>query len=69
MATIRKHGNKWQAIVRRKGFKPRTLATRLSERAVNVHVLQQILGHADIRTTSGYVDVGEHQIINAVNLL
>lgn len=24
MATIRKHGNKWQAIVRRKGFKPRT---------------------------------------------
>lgn len=47
----------------------RTLATRLSERAVNVHVLQQILGHADIRTTSGYVDVGEHQIINAVNLL
>ena len=24
LATIRKHGNKWQAIVRRKGFNPRT---------------------------------------------
>lgn len=47
----------------------RTFATNLAERGVGVFVLKELLGHANIQTTSVYVDAGEHQQRNAVELL
>jgi len=47
----------------------RTFATNLAERGVGVFVLKELLGHANIQTTSVYVDAGEHQQRSAVDLL
>jgi integrase/recombinase XerD len=47
----------------------RTFATNLAEQGVGVFVLKELLGHASIQTTSVYVDAGEHQQRNAVELL
>ncbi len=47
----------------------RTFATRLAEKGVSVFVLKELMGHASINTTSGYVSAGEHLLTNAVELL
>lgn len=47
----------------------RTFATTLASKGVSVFVLKELMGHSHINTTSGYVHTGEHQQINAVNLL
>lgn len=47
----------------------RTFATNLAEKGVSVFVLKELMGHADISTTSGYVSTGEHLLVNAVELL
>ncbi len=47
----------------------RTFATRLADKGVSVFVLKELMGHSSINTTAGYVHAGEHQQINAVNLL
>lgn len=47
----------------------RTFATNLAERGVGVFVLKELMGHASIQTTAVYVEAGEHQQRNAVELL
>lgn len=47
----------------------RTFATRLADQGVSVFVLKELMGHSSINTTARYVHAGEHQQVNAVNLL
>ena len=47
----------------------RTFATRLADKGISVFVLKELMGHASISTTSGYVDVNDSKLANAVNLL
>ena len=47
----------------------RTFARNLAEKGVGVFVLKELMGHASIQTTAVYVEAGEHQQRNAVELL
>lgn len=47
----------------------RTFASNLAEKGVGVFVLKELMGHASIQTTAVYVEAGEHQQRNAVELL
>jgi len=47
----------------------RTFATRLADKGVGIRVIQRLMGHSSIQTTSAYVEAGEHQQVAAVELL
>jgi site-specific recombinase XerD len=42
-----------------------TAGTLLAEQGMHVRTIQQILGHADLRTTQGYVHVGDQIVRDA----
>jgi site-specific recombinase XerD len=42
-----------------------TAGTLLAEQGVHVRTIQQILGHTDVRTTQGYVHVGDAMVRDA----
>jgi len=55
----------WQDILREAGVPParvhvmrHSTATALLDLGVDISIIQEVLGHADIRTTRGYQDVG-----------
>ncbi|PZM91470.1 MAG: integrase [Actinobacteria bacterium] len=55
----------WQDILREAGVPParvhvmrHSTATTLLDLGVDISIVQEVLGHADIRTTRGYLDVG-----------
>lgn len=47
----------------------RSFLTRLAHKGVNVRVLAALAGHKNISTTQRYIEVGEHQLRAAVELL
>jgi integrase/recombinase XerD len=46
-----------------------TFATRLDRAGVNVTVIQELMGHADIKTTSHYVGVAGKEMRAAIRAL
>lgn len=46
-----------------------TFATRLDQAGTNVTVIQELLGHADIKTTSHYVGIAGRELRQAVERL
>jgi len=47
----------------------KTFGTVLADRGINLAVIQELLGHADISTTRKYIGVGMKNMQNAVNVL
>ena len=45
---------------------PRTFATQLLNQGTSIYSIQQLLGHADITTTTRYLDVNSDQLKEAV---
>ena len=43
-----------------------SFASRLSKSGVNVFLIQKLMGHADIKTTSGYVNSDKKELIVAL---
>ena len=55
------------------GFHPHSLrhffATRLVELSVNLRIVQELLGHADLSTTAVYLDVSAQHLRDAIERL
>ena len=47
----------------------RSFLTGLAHKGVNVRVLAALAGHSNISTTQRYIEVGEHQLRAAVELI
>jgi len=47
----------------------RSLLTSLAAKGVSVRVLQEIAGHSSIAITQRYIDVNDHQMRAAIELL
>lgn len=47
----------------------RTFITKLANTGINVRLLAALAGHRHISTTQRYIDVNDHQLANAVELL
>jgi len=47
----------------------RSFLTDLAHKGVNVRVLAALAGHKNISTTQRYIEVGEHQLRAAVELV
>lgn len=43
-----------------------SFASRLSSKKVNVFLIQQLMGHSDLRTTKGYVKIEKNELIEAL---
>lgn len=54
-------------------FHPHSLrhafATRLVERGANLRAVQELLGHADLKSTAIYLDISPGHLVEAVSLL
>jgi integrase/recombinase XerD len=47
----------------------RTFITNLASKGVGVRVLAALAGHASISTTQRYIDINDHQLRSAVELM